>query len=153
MIGKFGAKKFSPIIDAIAAAENSTTGEIRVHLSKKWCESNPYGRATRLFQRFNMFRTSHRNAVLIYVNLRKRKFAIIGDAGIHQVVGQKYWENLTNTLQDHLRSTHPEKAIALTVLEIGQALQKYFPLDESSNKRINQIPNIITEDNSSGEPL
>lgn len=152
MIGKFGTKKFSPIVAAIAAAESLTTGEIRVHLSKNWFEKDPYARASRLFLRFNMFKTTQRNAILLYVNLRKRKFAIIGDIGIHQTVGQKYWEDFANQFRDHLHSTHPEKAIALAVLEIGQVLQKHFPLDETSHARINEIPDAVTEDESSDCP-
>jgi|GEM_PF-125369 len=146
VIGKIKERKFSPIIQAIAAAENGSTGEIRVHIAKHWIERDPFARATRLFEHFNMFRTTDRNAVLFYINPRKRKFAIIGDAGIHSVVGQKYWEDLSATLRKELRSTHPENAIALAVLQMGEIFRKYFPKEESSQSKANQLPDLVTED-------
>jgi uncharacterized membrane protein len=135
----------SPIIGAIQKAEENTTGEIRVHLSKKWFEKDPYVRATRLFQQFGMFRTPERNAVLFYVNLRRRKFAIVGDEGIHKAVGQRYWEEVAKDLRQNLTETHPENAIAQAVLEIGQILSKHFPLD-AGGAHHNQLKNEFSSD-------
>jgi len=135
----------SPIVDAIQRAEENTTGEIRVHLSKKWIERDPFRRATRLFRQFGMFRTTHRNAVLLYVNLKRKKFAIIGDEGIHKVVGQRYWEELAIELKRALISTHPENAIAITVTHIGGILQKHFPL-EAGRHNHHELKNEFSED-------
>jgi uncharacterized membrane protein len=135
----------SPIVDAIQRAEENTTGEIRVHLSKKWIERDPFRRATRLFRQFGMFRTTHRNAVLLYVNLKRKKFAIIGDEGIHQVVGQRYWEELAIELKRALISTHPENAIAIAVTHIGGVLQKHFPLEAGEHNH-HELKNEFSED-------
>ena len=126
-------KKHSPIVQAIIMAEAETTGEIRVHLSKRFLEKDPYVRALKLFSKFGMHRTSHRNGVLLYVNLRKKKFAIVGDEGVHKAVGQKYWEELVHALKQDLRGTHPEIAISLAVRTIGFTLQKFFPLEKGEN--------------------
>jgi uncharacterized membrane protein len=144
VIGKLNGKKFSPIVQAIALAETGTTGEIRVHLSKRWFERDPYFRAVRLFTRFQMNNTSQRNAVLLYVNLRKKKFAVVGDTGVHQKVGQEFWENLAATLRQDLQSTHPERAISSAVETVGKALQKFFPADRGS-QNINELPDEVTE--------
>lgn len=144
MIGK-EIRKFSPIIAAIAAAEDSTTGEIRVHLSRRFFEKDPYRRAKALFDRFGMWRTAQRNGILLYVNLRKHRFAVYGDEGIHKVVGQHYWERLARNLSENLRSTHPEKAIAIAVLEIGETLKKYFPADLDRHNP-DELLNEVTED-------
>jgi uncharacterized membrane protein len=122
----------SPIIAAIQAAEQNTTGEIRVHLSKRFFEKDPYARALKLFHQFGMSRTPHRNAVLFYVNLRRKKFAIVGDEGIHQKVGQRCWEEIARSLGKDLKETHPERAIAQSVLRIGTVLSKHFPLKAES---------------------
>lgn len=129
-IGK-NIKIKSPILSAIWDAERDSTGEIRVHLSKRWFEPDPFARALHLFTRFGMSKTSHRNAILIYVNLRKRRFAIIGDAGIHHAVGQNFWESLSRQLRENLLSTHSEKAIALTIQSIGKVLKEHFPTAKS----------------------
>jgi len=141
----FSQSAQSPIVEAIRLAEENTTGEIRVHLSKKWIERDPYKRATRLFQKFGMFRTTHRNAVLFYVNLKRHKFAIVGDEGIHKTVGQRYWEELARELKRALISTHPENAIAIGVSKIGEILQKHYPL-ESGAKHHNELKDEFSED-------
>lgn len=123
-----GKKTASPILSAIEAAEAGTTGEIRVHLSRRWIEPDPYQRALQLFLHFGMARTPLRNAVLIYVNLRQRKYAILGDVGFNHAVEHHYWQQLGRDLQENLRSTQSEKAIALTVTAIGQTLKKLFPI-------------------------
>lgn len=145
MTGKIQTNQFSPIVQAIALAEAGTTGEIRVHLSRRFFEKDAYARAQRLFKRFGMSRTAQRNAVLLYVNLRRRKFAIIGDEGIHKNVGQEFWEKLARDLATHLRSTHPERAIALGVEEIGRVLKRFFP-DDLSGGGTDELPNLVTED-------
>ena len=117
----------SPIVEAIRVAEESSSGQIRVHLSKKWMDKAPLCRARQLFRQYKIAETPFRNSVLIYVNLRQRKFAILGDTGMSQAVGPQYWRKIELELTDNLRSTQNERAIALTVASVGQALKTYFP--------------------------
>lgn len=138
-------KRFSKIVEAIARAEDRTSGEIRVHVSKRWIEKDPYHRAQKLFIRLGMNRTTLRNAVLLYVNLRRRKFAIYGDEGIHQNVGQRYWEKIARDLSQDLRGTHHENAIAMAVTKIGDALAENFPIDSEHPNR-NELSNDVTID-------
>jgi uncharacterized membrane protein len=138
-------KKFSKIVEAIAEAETHTTGEIRVHISKRWFEPDPYRRAQKVFDRLGMGRTSLKNAVLLYVNLRHRKFAIYGDEGIHQSVGQRYWERIARELSQDLRGTHHENAIALAVSKIGKALEENFPVTSAQTNH-QELSDDVTSD-------
>jgi uncharacterized membrane protein len=122
-----GKQKISPIVQAIAKAERGTTGEIRVHLTRRWFEKDPLLHAMRVFEDYGMARTSARNAVLIYVNMRARKLAILGDEGIHRAVGSSYWIELANELKSDLLSTYYENAIAIAVLTVGATLKQHFP--------------------------
>src|SRR3954468_6243214 len=79
------------IVDAIRAAERITSGEIKVHVEARRAKPAPYQRAVELFQRLRLTKTKDRNAVLIYVATRDRKFSIIGDVGIHEEVGSAFW--------------------------------------------------------------
>ena len=144
-VGKKTAARFSPIVRAIAEAEKRTTGEIRVHLSRRWLERDPYERAHKLFHQYGMTRTAQRNGVLLYVNLRRRKFAIVGDEGIHREVGQQYWEELARALHEDLLSTHVENAVAISVRTIGATLQRFFPVDLDSQNP-DELPNDVLED-------
>ncbi|MBC7692176.1 MAG: TPM domain-containing protein [Methylotenera sp.] len=123
------AGKNSPIVKALTIAERKTSGEIRVHLSRRLIEKDPLGRGLALFDEYKMTQTANRNAVLIYVNLRCQRFAIIADEGIHRAVGQMYWEELAVNLKEDLLSTYFENAISLTIFTLGVTLQKYFPVD------------------------
>jgi uncharacterized membrane protein len=117
----------SQLVQSIAAAETGSTAEVRVHLSRTWLERDTFGRAARLFERFGMFRTAERNAVLIYVNLRKRKLALVGDEGWTGRVNDRFWNTLAEELGKDLAAHPPEKAVSFTVLALGEALRQLFP--------------------------
>lgn len=83
--------------------------------------------ALALFEEFDMTRTQDRNAILVYLNRKTRKFAIVADEGIHRKVGQKYWDELAAHFSEDLRATHFENAISLLVFSVGTTLTKKFP--------------------------
>jgi uncharacterized membrane protein len=122
----------SPIVAAIKEAEEKSTAHVRVHLSKRWIETRPFSRASKIFNQYEMNNTPQRNSVLFYVNLRRKKFAILGDSGIHQLAGPRFWEKLAKELTENLRSTQSEKAIALAIQSTGEMLKKLYP---NPNKR------------------
>jgi uncharacterized membrane protein len=124
-----GKEHLSPIVKAISGVERIANAEIRVHVSKRLFERDPFARAEFLFQKYGMQRTTHRNGVLLYLNLRTKKFAVVADEGIHKELGQQYWDELAKQLRDDLQSTYYENAIALTVLTIGVTMSKYFPAE------------------------
>jgi uncharacterized membrane protein len=124
-----GNLKHSPIIDAIQRAEEGTTGEIRVHLTQRLFEKDAYKRATQIFSEYGMNRTAQRNAVLLYINLRKKKFAIIADMGFDEKIDPDFWNQLGRQLTYQLRSTERERAIGLAIETVGDALKKWFPIE------------------------
>ena len=75
------------IIQAIRDAESKTSGEIRVFIQRGKFETDPLAVAQKKFQRLGMDKTRGRNAVLIFVAPRSRKFAVIGDQAIHEKCG------------------------------------------------------------------
>ena len=72
------------IVAAIRAAETKTAGEIRVYLQRGEFEGDPLVAAQAKFQELGMEKTVDRNGILIFVMPRARKFAVIGDKGIHE---------------------------------------------------------------------
>lgn len=122
-----GSAATDPIVRAIALAETGTTGEIRVHLSRRLFEKNPFNHALWLFDRFGMTRTLQRNAVLLYVNLRRHRFAIVADQALHQVLGQNYWQQFSREFSEEMRGTDPERGVAIAVSRLGEKLKLHFP--------------------------
>ena len=79
----FTAEQQQEIIRAIRNAEMDTSGEIRLHLEES-CGDDVLDRAADIFRKLEMHKTELRNGVLIYLAVKDRQFAIIGDVGINE---------------------------------------------------------------------
>jgi len=129
------------VVDAIRSAEQHTSGEIRVHMDDR-CDGNAYDRAVKIFMHLNMDRKPFRNAVLIYVAVKDKKFSIIGDIAIHEKVGNNYWKDITHQLHDDFKNGRFTQGILNSIHSIGNTLSAYFPhLDELER---NSIPDDIS---------
>ncbi|MBQ9585375.1 MAG: TPM domain-containing protein [Muribaculaceae bacterium] len=127
------------VVDAIGDAEKMTSGEIRVHLTPK-CGNDVMRDAIKTFNRLKMYKTRHRNGVLIYMAFESRKFAILGDAGINAVVPENYWENEKDTLLEHLKAGDPATGLCKVIASVGEKLKSFFPIeDDDENELSNEI--------------
>ena len=88
------------IVQAIRAAENKTSGEVRIFLEHK-ARGEIMNRAKKAFEKLAMTRTKHRNGVLIYFSLKDRSFALLGDQGIHEKVGDGFWRDIASKMKNH----------------------------------------------------
>lgn len=136
---------FSPIEKedikmAIRQAELDTSGEIRVHVETS-CTGDVMDRASRLFEKLNMHDTKLRNGVLIYLAVRNRKFAIIGDMGINRVVADRFWENVESEMLNHFRENHFTDGLMKAIEMAGSQLKKHFPYVTND---INELPDDIS---------
>ncbi len=126
------------IIKAIEVAEKNTSGEIRVHL-EKITDLPPLERALEVFQLLEMDKTDLRNGVLIYVAIESRKFAILGDEGIHIKVTENFWDAEKELMLSYFKKEEFSKGIELAIIEVGKKLKEFFPYyssdtDELSNE-------------------
>ena len=117
----------SEITDALLAAMNDTTADIHVHVSERRWERNIYRRALAWFHFYRLQDTRQKNAVLIYLNTRSHRFAIVADDGLTHFLNKSYWDELGGCFREDLQSTQFERAVALTLRTLGVTLQKYFP--------------------------
>jgi uncharacterized membrane protein len=111
---------------AIGAAELRTSAEIRAHLDHR-CPGEPMARAVAVFEHLGMHRTAARHGVLIYVSVGDHKLAVLGDQGIHERVGQVYWERLVDAVLAHFREERPRDGLLHAVAEVGAVLARHFP--------------------------
>jgi len=114
------------IARAVRQAEARTSAEVRVHLDHT-CEEDALQRAVKIFERLGMHRTAERHGVLIYVSVTDRKLAVIGDAGIHERVGEAYWRELVDAVRDRLRQQRSREGLIHAVEQIGETLSRHFP--------------------------
>ena len=128
------------VVDAIGEAEKQTSGEIRVHLTPK-CGDDVMHDAINTFNRLEMFKTRHRNGVLIFVAFESRKFAILGDSGINDVVPDNYWDTEKDTLLEHLKAGNPAIGLCKVISSVGEKLKAFFPIEEDDE---NELSNEIS---------
>ena len=121
-----GEDDLAVVTQAIAAAEARTSAEIRVHLDHR-CPGDAMPRAVAVFERLGMHRTAARHGVLIHVSIDDHKLAVLGDQGIHERVGQAYWERLVEAVLGHFREERPRDGLLHAVAEVGAVLARHFP--------------------------
>jgi uncharacterized membrane protein len=115
------------VVSAIARAEASTSGEIRVHLEASCKGGDPYQRAVELFSRLGMKKTAERNGVLIYVAVRDRRLSIIGDEGIHADVGDAFWHDALEKMRAAFGRGALGEGLVAAIDEVGRRLASRFP--------------------------
>lgn len=125
---------------AIAAAEERTSGEIRVHMEDH-IEEDVLDHAAFIFEELGMHRTRHRNGVLIYLSVADRKLAVIGDEGIDRRVPANFWNDVLGLLKLHLAAGRPADGLVEAVHTVGEKLRDLFPR-EANDK--NELPNDIS---------
>ena len=147
MFWKRNPKKFftteeqERIIEEIRLAEKQTSGEIRIHLD--CCSGKDVlKKAQTVFTRLGMNRTQQRNGVLIYLATDHRKFAILGDQGIHRLVPENYWEDIKEEMQRYFREGKFCEGICRGIRQVGEKLQAYFPIGKDDR---DELPNTISE--------
>lgn len=129
------------IVTAIRKVEIHTSGEIRVHVDDR-CDENAYDRAVKVFQYLKMDKTIFRNGVLIYIAVKDRKFAIIGDEGIYKKVDDSFWSAIAQKLHIDFEAQHFAHGIIHAIDTVGATLINYFPnLDELER---NELPDDIS---------
>ncbi|HSP93947.1 MAG TPA: TPM domain-containing protein [Thermoanaerobaculia bacterium] len=130
------------IVEAIAAAEKKSSGEIRVHVTRRKPD-NMEERARRRFELLGMTKTALRNGVLIYIAPKLRRFQILGDTGIHEKCGDDFWKETAAELESHFRRGEFTEGIVKAIEKTGDALATHFPRKTGD---VNELPDQVTED-------
>ena len=124
---------------AISDAERLSSGEIRVSISRFFF-GDPERAARRTFARLGMTRTQRRNGVLIFVVPSRRKVVVLGDAGIHDRVGQGFWVELAALITAGFKAGDYTTGLLAGVEAAGRALAEHFP-PEARNP--DELPNEV----------
>lgn len=114
------------IVNAIKKAEEETSGEIRVHIEDS-SQGHPIQRAKQVFERLGMHNTKLKNGTLIYLSVNDRKFAVIGDSGIHALVPPNFWEEIKEVMHHHFKKGEFCLGICSGIEQIGEKLKTHFP--------------------------
>lgn len=122
----FTAEQQQEIIRAIRNAEMDTSGEIRLHLEES-CGDDVLDRAADIFRKLEMHKTELRNGVLIYLAVKDRQFAIIGDVGINEKVPENFWDDIKEDMVANFKQGDFVKGLINAIATSGKELQHFFP--------------------------
>ncbi len=140
-VSYFSAAEQELIVQAIRDAELKTSGEVRVYIESHCSYIDPIRRAKEIFCNLKMYETASRNAALVYVAMKDKQLAVYGDEGIHQKVGDTFWNEEVKNMLSHFNKQNYATGIAGVVKSIGEALETHFPYDAQTDK--NELPNEI----------
>ena len=126
--------------EAIRQCELKTSGEIAVSVAPLFW-GNVEKAARKTFERMGMTNTRLRSGVLIFLVPSRRRFAVLGDSGIHEKVGQGFWDDVARHLTEHFRNDDFTSGLVQCIEEIGEQLAAHFPYEPSMDK--NELPNEV----------
>jgi uncharacterized membrane protein len=124
---------------AILQAEDLTSGEICVSVAPLFWGSIEKA-ADKAFVRMGMTRTRDRNGVLFFVVPARRKFVVLGDRGIHEKVGQEFWDRVVAVVSEKFRDGDFTEGLVRGIEEVGHQLATHFPVQAEDR---NELPDEV----------
>lgn len=128
--------------EAIARAEQETSGEIRVHIQPK-AGDDIRKVAERTFERLGMTRTAARNGVLLFIASEENRFAILGDTGINAREPEGFWDGIAANLTSRFKAGQFTDGIVEAIESAGRELAVFFPRQKGD---VNELTNEISRE-------
>lgn len=132
---RFSSDEKQAVAIAIKNAELNTSGEVRVHIEAK-CKEDVLDHAAFVFEKLEMHKTESRNGILFYLSLDDHKFAVIGDVGIHQKVGDEFWDTIKNEMIPLFKDDKMVDGLTMGIEKAGIELKKYFPYQSDDKNEL-----------------
>jgi uncharacterized membrane protein len=137
----FNDEQVKAIEAAIMNAEMKTSGEIRVFIEESLDDGKEVlHRAAEVFKELDLHKARHQNGTLFYLATQSRKFAVIGDEGIHQAAPPNFWEAIKDNMQTLFRDGKFAEGLTEGISMAGDALIKYFPHERDDQ---NDLPDEV----------
>jgi uncharacterized membrane protein len=128
---------------AIRAAEQRTSGEIRVAIAHAWHWGDVPASAERAFRRLGVAGTRERNGVLIFLAPSRRRLTVIGDIGVHAKVAPDFWAKVVDTMTADFRRGDLTAGVIAAVHLLGSTLAEAFPPRAAD---VNELTDSVSTD-------
>lgn len=130
------------VLAAIREVESHSSGEIRVFITNRSVD-DPAVDAWAAFAKLQMQRTAQRNAALVFIAPNARRFAIVGDEGLHRHCKEGFWSQLADELAGGFRKENYTGALIRVIEQIGAVLAQHFPSQRNDR---NELPDEIVRE-------
>ena len=127
----------------ITGAEQMTSAEIKVVILRQ-CWTDLRKKARKIFKKHRLDKTVERNCVLIVLVTTNREFLIYGDEGIHEKVGQHFWDEVRNAMIEKFKENEFGEGLCVGIHLVGQKLASLFPYREGD---VDEISNEVVFEN------
>jgi len=132
----FSTEDEERMVEAIRSAEQKTSGEIRLFVESHCKFLDPVDRAMEVFGELHMHQTKDRNGVLVYIAIKDHQLAIYGDKGIHERLGQDFWNAELEKILGEFGQQHYTEGIIKVIHDIGDALKFHFPFERDDSNEL-----------------
>jgi len=137
---KFLTQAESALVEAaVEQAETRTCAEIKLIIVRHCWDDIRY-KAAKIFKKFGLDKTQQRACVLILVVVANREFLIYGDRGIHEKVGQDFWDDVKELMAVQFKQDEFGQGLCQGIKLIGDKLVAHFPSHPDDG---NEISNEI----------
>ncbi len=97
-------------------------------------------RAQELFHLLKMDNTKEESGILFYVSIDDKKFALVGDRGIHARVGDDFWSSVRDEVLSRFRESEFQNGLIAGIELVGKKLAAYFPWEvDDTNELSDEI--------------
>jgi uncharacterized membrane protein len=145
----FPASTLAAIEAAIAASENSHSGEIRFIVeagldgAPLFAGQSARERAIDLFSQLRVWDTEQNSGLLIYLLLADRAVEIVADRGLHAKVGAAAWERICHDMEAAFRESHFEQGALQGLQAVTTHLAAHFPALPGNRNELPDKPVLI----------
>ncbi len=80
--------------------------------------------------------------MLLLVSLKDHKIAILGDIGIHEKVGDQFWQVVISRAVEHFKAGEPMRALLSAIDEIGHAFRSQLPGEKGEGNELPDHPHF-----------
>jgi putative membrane protein len=116
---------------------------VRVLLDERLMAEEVREAAQAAFLRHGLVDTRDRTGVLVFVSLLERRVQILADRGIHEKVGEVYWQSEVDKIAAGLGAGHPVEVLVESIRGIGATLRAHFPIKPDDK---DELPNQLRFD-------
>lgn len=140
----FTKEHLKNIANKITEVESISSVELRILLKtkrkRKELDIPIRDLAIKDFFKLGMYKTKHKTGILIYILLREKKFEIVADEGICNVIPQAKWDELANKLSHKFSTNNYVEGLLYLLEEIKSIAANNFPREKDDT---NELPDEI----------
>lgn len=140
----FTKEQLRDISSKITEIENVSSVELRIFLRiKRGLRERKMGIrdiAVRSFFKLGMHKTRHKTGILLYILFSEKKFEIVADEGIYNVVPQQRWDEIAKELSNKFSREEYFDGLLCLLDKIKSIAANNFPREKDD---INELPDEI----------